>query len=121
MVSPFEKYDTKQEPPFDDWVHSPSNVLKEEHILDAIGLDGVHIPRKRAVVLHQNQRDYNKPLIRVEARIGQSGSIGNTYIDQAEKIMNSPFFFDKRHGEDTTYVNFYFNVPEIFIPILEEL
>lgn len=112
----FEKYDLRNEPPFDDWVMSPSSVVKKESILDSLGLSSSDIPCQKAVVLHDDGS------IRIEARIGNKTvdgwQIGDSY--DVDNLLENEYFNRYDFGSDKTYVNFYFEAPDVWEPLLEK-
>lgn len=122
--NPFEKYNIDN-PPFDDWIMYPSDIVREEHVLDALGLSKEKIPRYRVAVLYKNYTDYISgdlgEVIRIEARVGDRSGIADEYRTDVEPLLNNEYYKFDRNGEDTTYINFYFDVPPILKPILEEL
>lgn len=111
----FEKYELVDEPPFEDWIYSPNDVAKKEHILDSLGLSESDIPYLKAVVLHEDE-------IRIECRIGTKEGkwkIGESY--DISELVNNNYFLRKEHQEgDKTYVDFWFEVPDIWEDVIEE-
>lgn len=120
---PFSEYDI-QEPPFDDWVRCPNDIVREEHVLDAIGLSEGDVPRFRAAVLHDNYVSHQTgdmgSIVRVEARIGESMGIADRYSDEVSSIKNNPYYKTFKNGDDPTYVSFFFDVPPILQKVVDE-
>lgn len=104
---------------FTDNVTNINTIIAEDKIHNELGVNTNDIPRHRATVIHTKPLLMDRDrIIRIECRVGENQMVGERF--DISSLVNNKYFIRKEMQDDSTYFDFYFELPNSITKAVDE-